>query len=352
MVVLKFKDYYKRLIRKIPILKNGLVLLHIVSVIIGFAIFIASYQTAENLLVQQNLSKQMILAKAGSLSAENLIKNVQNQLSSFIFSFTDLNENINVNKKATRAEFAAYMQRAQLPVNSISMYDEVGKLSILENRNHIYTGENQDFSQTELIKWSKNPESKNKTFISTPYIGTTGASVGKIIIIIAKPIYFGSIYKGTLAVRLLVNDFRNDFITALVSGNDEDSFIVNSAGVLLAGNSSLTNQNLYSYAGKKKWNGSADFTKKLNAALKTNSLQTNWIFQNPGDKPKDLLVGISKIDIPNTDRDLFFAATSSRDKALASLKSLSAYGYAWLGFGVLTTTTGGLLVIFLRSGAI
>ena len=351
-MVLKFEDYYKKVVKRIPILKNGLIVLHIVSVIIGFAIFIASYQTAENLLVQQSLNKQMILAKAGSSSVENLVKNVQNQLSSFIFSFSDPNENHSINKKVTRAAFAAYMQRSQLPVNGIAMYDEEGKLSILENRGHIYTGENQNFSQTELIKWSKDPESKNKTYISTPYIGTTGASVGKIIIIIAKPIYFGSVYKGTLAVRLLVNDFRSDFITALVSDSDEDSFIVNSAGVLLAGNSALTNQNLFSYARKKKWSGSADFTKKLSTALKTNSFQTNWTFQNPGDKPKDSLVGISKIDIPNTDKDLFFAATSSRDKALASLKSLRGYGYAWLGFGVLTTTVGGLLVMFLKSGSL
>ncbi len=337
------------LTKKAPFLKNGLILLHIVSVIIGFSIFIFNYQLSEKAVVQKALAKQAVLAKSGSLSVENLIKNVQNQLSSFIFSFSNVSETSTINKEATRVEFAAYVQRAQLPINSVSLYDETGKLVILENRKHIYTGEKQDFSQTAVIQWSKNPTNKDKTFISTPYIATTGEPIGRNIIIVAKPIYFGKTYKGTLAIKLLIDDFRNDFITPLISDLDEDSFVINKTGILLAGNAPLINQNLFSWAKKQKWNKYTDFINKLTIALKTNFMQTTWTFQAPNDKLREFLVGINKIDIPDTSKDLYMVVSRSKESTLASLTPLRAYGLVWLGFGVLLTFLVGVIIISLSA---
>ena len=330
-------------------LKNGLILLHILFAIIGVYIYLFNYRLSENILVQKALNKQLILAKAGSYSVENLLKNVQNQLASFIFSFAKINESFQIDQNATRAEFIGYMQRAQLPVNGIALYDEKGTLTIIENRQDIRIGENQDFSQTALIKWSKNPANKDKTFISTPYIGTVGASAGKIIIIVAKPIYFGNVYKGTLAIRLLVNDFINAFIFPLISSNDEDTFVLDRYGVLIAGNKKLINQNLFTYAQHQNWSLHKDFTNKLELALKSNATQTTWTFQNPKEKPKLLLVGVSKIDIPNTDKDIYMIVTTSKEGIAASLRPLLGYGLVWLGFGVFTTTLGGLIVMLLRA---
>jgi len=329
--------------------KNGLILLHILFAIIGLYIYLFNYRLSENILVQKTLNKQLILAKAGSFSVENLFKNVQNQLSSFTFSFARINESSQIDKDATRAEFIGYMQRSQLPVNGIALYDEKGILTIIENRQDIRIGENQDFSQTALIKWSKNPVNKDKTFISTPYIGTVGASAGKIIIIIAKPIYFGNVYKGTLAVRLLVNDFIDAFIYPLNISTDEDTFVLDKHGVVIAGNKTLTNKNLFTYAQQQNWSLHEDFTNKLGLALKTNNTQTTWTFQNPKEKSKLLLVGVSKIDIPNTDKDLYMIVTTSKDGITASLRPLLGYGLIWLGFGVFTTILGGLIVILLRT---
>ncbi len=329
--------------------KNGLILLHILFAIVGLYIYLFNYRLSENLLIQKTLNKQFILAKAGSSSVENLLKNVQNQLSSFIFSFARINESSQIDKDATRAEFIGYMQRAQLPVNGIALYDEKGTLTIIENRQDIRIGENQDFSQTAFIKWSKNPVNKDKTFISTPYVGTAGASIGKIIIIIAEPIYFGNAYKGTLAIRLLVNDFTNAFISPLISSSDEDTFVLDRHGVVIAGNKNLINQNLFTYAQQQNWSLHKDFTNKLKLALRTDSIQTTWTFQNPKEKSKLLLVGVSKIDIPNTDKDLYMIVTTSKEGITTSLRPLLGYGLVWLGFGVFTTILGGLIVILLRT---
>lgn len=341
-------NYMKRNFKKTH-LRNGLVLIHIVFALIGFYTFIFNYQLSANLLIQQTLNKQLILAKSGSTSVENLLKNIQGQLSSFIFTFTPISDTASIDISTTRKEFAAYMQNAQLPINGIALYNESGKITILANRQNIHIGEGEDFSQTSYIHWSKDPKNKGKTYISTPYIGTTGASIGKIILFVAQPVYFGNSYKGTLAIKLLVDDFRQAFISPLASNSDESSFIVDTNGILLAGDKALLNQNLFVYANKKKWKQYKDFIQKLNLALNAQQTQTAWTFQTPQGKTVLSNVGVSKIDIPNTDKDLYMVVTTAQSSSLVSLQPLRVYAFVWLGFGVITTILGGFIVIALSA---
>lgn len=330
-------------------LRNLLIILHILFAAIGFYLYLSNYYFSENILIQKSLTKELILAKSGSSGVENLFKSVQNELSSLIFSFVKESGNSPIDLNVTRVEFAAYIQRSQPPINGIAMYDEKGKMVILENREHIREGEGQSFSQTAYIKWSQEPTNRNKIYISTPYIGTTGSSKGKIIILVVMPIYIGDTFRGTLAVKIKINDFRTAFITPLSSDGAEDSFVLNTKGVYLAGKDSLLNLDLFAYARQKNWGKSSDFRKKLQGALNTHTTQTEWVFQSPGENPKDLLVGISLIDIPNSDQDLYLVVTSTKDNVLSSLKPLRKFGYAWLGFGLLTTIISSIIVIYLQS---
>ncbi len=329
--------------------RNILIVLHIIFAAAGFYIYLYNYQLSENLLVQKTLSKQEVVAKAGSLAVENLIKSAVTELSSFVFTFAKVDENSVINKGATRTAFLDYMSKASVPINEIAVYDESGKLLVIENRENLHTGENQNFSDRDFIQWSKDPSNKNKLFISDPYLAKAGASLGKTIIVLAEPIYFGSKFKGTLAIRILVDDFKKAFIDPLVADMDEDSFIIDTSGVLLAGKPNLQNQNLFVYAQNKKWSQYNDFITNLKVATKQSQTQTSWVFQNPGEDPKILLAGISKIDVPNTDRDLYLVVVSSKDNVTSSLTWLRRYGFIWLGFGVLTTIAGGVAVIFLKA---
>ncbi|HEX8932003.1 MAG TPA: cache domain-containing protein [Patescibacteria group bacterium] len=327
--------------------RNGLIISHIITALLGFFIFIVNYQISQNLLIQNTLNRQLTLAKSGSLSAENLLKSVQSDLASFIFTFAKIPDYSPIDKDATRLAFIAYIQKSELPTTGIALYDDTGKLSIIENRYDIRTGEGMDFSKTELILWAKNPLNKGKTFISSPYIATTGGSVGKIIMVIAEPLYFGNTYKGTLAIRLLVNDFRNAYISPLISGQDDSSFIINTNGIVLAGADKLVGQNIFNYAQTQKWNDYPTFTKSLQTALKQNNTQTTWTFQYPNEKAKDFIVGISKIDLPNTDKDLYLVVLRSKDTTISPLKPILGYGLVWVGLGLLTTIIGSIAVMLL-----
>jgi len=330
-------------------LKNGLIFLHILFAIVGFYTYLAIYNFSENLLIQKTLNKQLILAKTGSLAVENLIKNVQSELASFVFSFTKVSEGASIDKDSTRQAFASYMQRSELPVSDIALFDENGTVAILENRSHIRLGEGEDFSQAVFTKWSKNPLNKGKILISTPLLGTVGASKGKIILVIAEPLYFGSKFKGTLAVRLRVEDFTKAFVTSLGSDSSEDAFIVNTSGVVIAGRDTLLNKNLFDYAKNKKWKNSNDFINKLSLAVKKNETQAIWTFQLPNEKPREMLVGVSKIDIPDTEADLYMKVATPKDGVIDSLSGLKKYGFFWLGFGVITTILGSLIIIRLQA---
>lgn len=331
--------------RKLLSLKNSLIFLHILFAIVGLYTYLSAYKYAESLSIQKTLNKQLVLAKAGSLATESLLKNVQSELSTFIFSFAKVDESDVIDKDATRAEFAAYMKRSELPISGIALFDENGKVTILENRLHIQTGEGEDFSQAGFIKWSKTPLNRGKIFISTPLLGTVGASKGKIILIIAEPLYFGRKFKGTLAIRIRVEDFTKAFVAPLVNDSSEDAFIVNTSGVVIAGRDTLLNKNLFDWAKNKKWNQYNNFINQLQLALKKNETQAIWTFQLPNESPREMLVGISKIDIPGTDQDLYMKVAIPKDGVIDSLSGLKKYGYLWLGFGVLTTIAGSFIVI-------
>lgn len=337
------------LMKKKRLFRNSLILLHVLFAIVGLYTYLSAYKYAENLVVQKTLNKQLILAKTGSRAAENLIKNVQSDLASLIFSFAKIDEGASIDKELTRTAFATYMQRSELPVSGIALFDENGKVAILENRLHIQTGEGDDFSQAGFIKWSKNPLNKGKTFVSTPLLGTVGASKGKIILVIAEPLYFGNKFKGTLAIRLRIEDFTKAFVTSLYSDSSEDAFIVNTNGVVIAGRDTLLNKNLVDYAKSKKWSQYNNFISQLSLALKKNETQTIWTIQLPNEKPKEMLVGISKIDIPDTDKDLYMKVATPKDGVIDSLSGLKRYGFLWLGFGVLTTIAGSFILIRLQS---
>lgn len=157
-------------------MRNSLIFLHILFAIVGLYTYLSAYKLAENLVVQRTLNRQLVLAKAGSLAVENLLKSVQSELKSFVFSFDKSHESDIIDKETTRAEFINYMQRSELPVSGIALFDENGKVSILENRQHLKEGEGEDFSKAEFIKWSKDPQNRGKVYISTPLIGTVGSS--------------------------------------------------------------------------------------------------------------------------------------------------------------------------------
>ena len=323
-------------------------MLHIIFAIVGLYTYLSAYHYAENLLVQRTLSKQLILAKAGSTAVENLLKNVQSELNSLVFSFDKTTGNESIDQEATRAEFRNYMQRAQLPVNGIALFDETGKVRILENREHIRKGEGEDFSKTQFIKWSQDPKNKDKIFISPPLIGVVGSSKGRIIYNIVEPIYFGNKFKATLAIRLRVEDFTKTFVTPLIADTNEDVFILNTNGVVMAGKDSILNTNLFTYAKSKKWPDYDKFNSQLATALKQPETQADWTIQPPNEPPKEMLVGISKIDIPNTNDDLYMEVATPKTGVLESLSELRKYGYIWLSIGVLTTIIGSLVIIRLQ----
>lgn len=329
--------------------KNSLIFLHIIFAIVGLYTYLSAYKYAENLLIQRTLSKQLILAKAGSAAVEDLLKSVQSDLNSFIFSFDKKTGNEIIDQEVTRAEFRNYMQKAQLPVNGIALFDEAGKVSILGNREHIREGEGEDFAKAQFIKWSQDPKNKGKVFISTPVMGIVGSSKGKIIYNIVEPIYFGNKFKGTLAIRLRVEDFTKAFVMPLIADNSEEVYILNTSGVVIAGKDSILNNNLFTYAKSKKWNGYSNFIEQLSSALKKTETQTDWTIQLPNEPSKEMFVGISKIDIPNTSDDLYMNVATSKTVALESLSGLKKYGYIWLTIGILTTIVGSLIVIRLHT---
>ncbi len=331
-------------------IKNYLIFLHIAFAIIGIYIFTYNYSLSESLLIKKTLTQQAVLSKAGAISIKSFLDNVEAQLFSFAVSFAKIDESNLIDKTGVRFAFQSFLARSASPISELTLYDEAGKLLIIENREHITTGEGQDFSDKDFIIWSKNPLNSNKIYISSSYTAKAGASVGQNIIVFAAPFYFGSRYKGTFTIRILLDKFQTAFINPLNPGIDENAFIVDSDGFLRAGgDDSLINKSLISYASNIKWKNYNDFLEKFQQSIKKNDIQTTWSFQNPKEKKeKVFLISVSRVDVPNTDKDLFLIITTTKDNVSTSINNLRYFGTAWLGFGLFTTILGAIAIIFLQ----
>lgn len=326
----------------------SVLLIHIFLGIIGLYSFIFNYQLTENYLIQNTEDEEVIIAQAGARSIENFFNNVSNQLSSLVFSFEKVREDTPIDKDNTRKEFARYINQAKTPVSGIAFYDESGKLSIIENVQKITTGENEDFSDEDFIKWSRDPQNRDKTFITHPFISRSGASKGKVIMAIATPLYFGNHYKGTLAIRFLVSRFKDAFISPLTSDGDEDTTIIDSNGILIAGDDKLINKNLIDYAKETRWNKYEDFIYKFKSVIQKKQSKTAWTFKFPDSPKRDYLISSSRIDIPNTDNDLYLIISTPQDKSIKLLTPIRSYGSIWAGLGILFTLLGGVIYVVIR----
>ncbi len=325
-----------------------LILLHVTFAVVGFYTYFYNYRLSESVLKQRSSEKQLILAKAGALSLENFFDNIQNQLFSFVFSFAKIDEAAPIDLVSAQRGFREYIGRSGSPILGIALYDGEGNLLILEENQTGPIDKTINFSSYDFLQWSKNSDNSRKVYISNPYTARTGGSVGKTIMVVAKPLYFGNRFKGTVAIRFSLSQFIDTFINPLGPGVGEDSFIVDTQGVLLAGNNNLINKNLLQYAQETKWQGSDDFVDTLTGALRKNTTTTQWSFKMPGEKVRPFSVGISKIDVPNTEKDLYMVVTSSQEDVASALTPLRFYGIAWLGFGILTTSIGSALILILR----
>ncbi len=322
---------------------------HIIFAIIGIYIFFYNYSLSESLLTQKTFSQQATLSRSGSNSIKNFFQNVENQLFSFGVSLEKTDESSSIDRTGVRLAFQSFFQKSIGPINELALYDETGKLLVIENRERITTGEGQDYSDRDFIIWSKNSLNNNKVFISSSYTAKAGASVGKNIIVFASPFYFGTRYKGTMTIRVLLDKFQSAFINPLNPGIDENAFIIDTDGYLRAGQDSLINKNLISYANEIRWKNYEDFLDKFQQSVRKDDVQTSWDFQNPKEKsPKTLLASVSRIDVPNTDKDLFLIITTPKDTVSSSISNLRYFGTAWLGFGLVTTILGSIVIIMLK----
>ena len=343
MVIKKFAKYFT-----LWQVQLGILLFHLILSVVGLLSYLSNFSNAEKYLLIYTSEKQQVTAKSATISIENYINSTRNQLRSLVFNFAKIDENTSVDLNVTRNEFVSFISANKGLVSEIAFYDDQGNLKILENAIHNKEGEGQNFNKTEFFLWSKDPKNANRIFISSPFTGKIGSSKNKVLMIIATPVYFGSRFKGTVSIRFLLQDFSNAYIYPLSTNLFDSALIVNSDGQIIAGNTYFVNKNLISYAKSKNWKQSKAFIKTFQNILKKDKADVTWVFQYPKDVPRTYLVSSSKIDIPNTDRDLYLIVSSARSEALKPVSNLRYYGSLGIWVSLAITFIGGALYIGIR----
>lgn len=310
--------------------------------LLGLYNFFFNFNLSKDFLLKQSLEAQIVLTRSGARSIETYMRNSINQL--LFLEKNDILDSPDYEK--IRPVFRQFADNSDNSIADIARYDANGKLVIIENKQRIYFGEKEDFSDKNFIKWSKTAL-ENQIFITPTYIAQAGSAKGKAIIVVATPSYFSHKYSGTITIRFILNEFKKIFIDPL--GNvDEETMVIDSGGKLLIGKESLINQNLLKYGQKTNWKNSKDFVNKFKRIFSSNEGKETWFFQYPGESPKELLITYSKIDIPNTDKDLYLIITRNKPNVTSPIRPFFAYGTYWLGGGILLSFLIGLSLLFIK----
>ncbi len=317
--------------------------LQILFSIFGLYNYFFNFNLSKDFLIKQSQETQLTVTRAGTKSVEVFMKSIINQL--LILERNNVIDSLD--KEKTRQAFQQFVDNTDELVADIARYDKEGKLVVIENKRRIYTGEKEDYSDRDFIQWSKTQAEENQILITPPYIARAGAARGKAIIVVATPSYFNHEYTGTIAIRFALNEFKKSFIDPLGTA-DEETMIIDSSGRILVGRSSLGNQNLLDYAKKTKWNGSKDFIDKFKQMLNSYEGRDIWKFQYPGENPKSFLATYNKINIPNTDNDLYLIVTRNEPNITSSINPFYAYGTYWLGGGILLSVLIGFGIILVK----
>lgn len=327
----------------------GILLIQTILSIWGLVNFLNDFKQTQTNLTQDTFAKQDIIVRAGALALEHFIYSIQDQLDLFVFSFAKTTPSSPIDLAGTQKEFFNFINRSAPPIAEIALYDENGKLIILENRQQNFTGVNEHFSDQDFIRWSKDPNSKGLTYITSPYISKAGWIKGSSIIAIATPLYFGNRFKGTVAIRILAKEFQSTFIETLSPLIEDSSFISDKEGTVISGDNRILALNLIDYAKASRWPGYEDFIQKYNQTLSSDRQNITWAFKYPLQNQDTYLVSSAKIDIPNTDKDLYLIVATSQKKFEQSVAPIKYYTSFWIWLIIIITFMLNSLYLVVRN---
>lgn len=315
------------------ILQIALLILNVVLAYNFYRVFSGNLEQSSSLLSSQVKFRELLIARASAKSTEKLFQNLESQL---LFQ-SQLNRDDFLKK---------YLASLDPAVRQIALFDNQGKLRLLADRK-IENKTNVASLSAEAVSWSQAPTNKNRIYISSPFPIYLASFQGDKTIFMATPIYESS-HSGTLAYIVSLSDLQNNFINPLGQPQYEQSIILDSRGVVVAGDANLINKNLFSYAREEKWSNYRDFLNKLHAVITKPEFQTTWTFKTNPKTVRNFLVSSNKIDVPNTDRDLYLVIIYPQSNLARVLEPLSSFGSRWLAPGLAIALISGTLLFIIR----
>lgn len=195
-------------------------------------VFLQIRTVFENLIVRETQKRELAIGISQCEVIDSFIKGITTNI--FIFSKTKAV--IENDHKSTEELFNSYLAEAPFPVNGLSRLDEKGIARVYVDREKILDGRNQNFSDREYFKYTKEPENKNKIYISSAFKSRAGSSKDKFVFVTAVPIYDGNNFKGTIVLATRIDRFGKQLLTMGKVGKHMKSFLISKNGQIVAAN--------------------------------------------------------------------------------------------------------------------
>lgn len=193
--------------------------------IISSLLYSYSIKISQDVLYEQMLHREQIVARAGSFALENFFGSLSDQLETYVQK-SDVSK-IDDSTVKDLVDFISIWSEDK-PVEGILILDKEGKIVANDRSDTI----GDDLKTIEYFKVLKE-SSKARIFLSKPFVDKIGEAE-KQVVVVASPIIKDGEFKGVLAVNVSIDGLAEKYLTPLKLAEENRIYLINDEGVIIS----------------------------------------------------------------------------------------------------------------------
>lgn len=220
---------------------------------------------AERVMVERVKVQEQTLARAGALAIDEFFRARKTKLL-LLAEF----EVIKAGREKEGREKLRLMveQLKDGPLASVARVSQDGKSLWLDNIKHEKMEEKIDVTDRDYFLWAKEQKKPGGVFVSQPIIARSGPAKGKLVIVMASPVFYQEEFNGLVFISFPLSDLTQKYIAPLPFSPRAKSLVIASDGTIVASTiPEAVGQNALEYAKQGEQKGRQEYLAMTKEAL-------------------------------------------------------------------------------------
>lgn len=203
----------------------------VAGLVAAIALFWINEKEGEKQMVERLKSRELVVARAGAMSISDFLESRKEKL--LLLSMV---ESIQAQEEERGREVIRQFidETKDKPLSGIARVDKEGKIVWSENADRIKVEENVDISDRSYFLWTQKQGKKGEVFISEPMAARSGIYKGKLVVVMATPVFYQDQFNGLVFIAFPVEALTERYVLPLTILSRFESMIIASDETILA----------------------------------------------------------------------------------------------------------------------